>query len=215
MNDDDLLPKLRHLLPGVPDMTLTIVVSLVSHELGKLGGRPKKNNDLATGKPVTNPFPTGSEPDAKPSPAVPSGSGSLVLFSPDPVRQISQRSGSRDRGSDGRPVNAQAMVIELFCEEWQGEYGAPYIPTPADKSQVGRLLREFADTAAIFAFPWARTFRCYLEDKGKWAAEENRHALKTFCAGGLNKYRVKAGTEGLSQREVRGMAAAAAFAKGE
>lgn len=95
------------------------------------------------------------------------------------------------------------MVMGLFRGVWCEEYGEEYMPTAADRSQLGRLLRDFEDVAAIEAFPWLDVFRNYLADKSRWAAEEHRHSLKQFCSGGVNKYRTRAGTEGMSQREVR------------
>jgi hypothetical protein len=89
------------------------------------------------------------------------------------------------------------------------------MPTSADKSQVGRLLRQFKNTEAIDGFPWRAVFENYLADKSKWVAEEHRHSLKLFCDGGLNKYRTRAGTEGYSAKEVSGMNAARLFVEGK
>jgi hypothetical protein len=55
-------------------------------------------------------------------------------------------------------------------------------------------------------------FRRFVADPDQWLAEKMRHQLWCFCTqGGLNKYRTRARTAGMSEREIRGAQAAEAF----
>lgn len=108
---------------------------------------------------------------------------------------------------------SHSALLRLFSALWEERYCETYLATPADRSNLGRLLRgSFPNKAAIEAYPWEAAFRNYLADMGSWAAGEKRHSLTNFCTGGgLNKYRVNDPTLGFSQREVRSIQAGAKF----
>jgi hypothetical protein len=102
----------------------------------------------------------------------------------------------------GRAAGLFETTLASFCAAWAQRYRAAYEPTPADRNQLGHLLNGLSQDAAD-ALPEA--FRAYLRDNEKFVAEKMRHSLKHFCAeGGVNKYRVRAGTEGFSERDLRG-----------
>lgn len=207
---NELLNSLRDLLPGVPDSRLKVVIDVVSHGIGKLGGRPRKNTQL---EPVPNGLVTGSEPDTNGIPVGPSDliSGSVSGSGSD--LRISRSSGSGKGESDGRAGrNAHAFVASIFRDVWGKAYGEEYRPDAADRSQLGRMLREFKDVREIYDFPWREMFGNYLADQGQWAAEEHRHSLRIFCTGGgINKYRVRPKTNGFTQKELRGNVAGDLF----
>lgn len=112
----------------------------------------------------------------------------------------------------GLSAGSFSGLLRLFSAIWEERYCESYMPTPQDRSNLGRLLKGFRDKAAIEAYPWEATFRNYLLDMSPWAAGEKRHSLTNFCTGGgLNKYRVSDPTLGFSQREVRSIQAGAKF----
>lgn len=217
---NELLERLRYLLPGTPDACLHIVVDVVARALHRNGGRPAKMAENGV---------FARSPDRpKTTLVVPSDlrSGSSL-----PLFRNSEQSGSEsdlgnaqcDEGTTAlsvvvkKPKGANgllAWVSGLFVEAWSAEYGEKYLPSQADLSMLGRTLRTFGSAAEIEAFPWAAVFDSYLADKSRWVAEEHRHSMKQFCTGGVNKYRVAAGTEGFGDKEIRGMQAADAFVRG-
>lgn len=103
------------------------------------------------------------------------------------------------------------VALAAFCETWKARYGTSYQPTPADKNQLGRLVRN-TPKEALGEFP--RAFAAYLADSSPFVAQERRHDLAWFCtSGGFNKYRVQAPT--LSQKEARTAEALRQFVNGE
>lgn len=114
----------------------------------------------------------------------------------------------RPRGAAvATPGNPFRWAQEQFCSLWEEAYGAPYEPTPADLSQLGRLLRGLS-REAVLELP--RAYRGYLNDLSPFVAQEQRHSLRYFCtSGGFNKYRVEAPM--LSAREAKGSMAVRQF----
>ena len=89
-----------------------------------------------------------------------------------------------------RPTeNLHSRLLEDFARQWSAMYGHPYSPTPAEKSQLGRLLQSLPPADAD---DLPRRFANYLADSSRFVAEEMRHSLKHFCtSGGANKYAVR------------------------
>jgi hypothetical protein len=137
---------------------------------------------------------------------IPSGS-SLLPEDPEPSKSDPEKR-VRDE-SAGRRESLHAALLRRFCSLWAGCYGAPYKPAPKDKSQLGRLMRTLTvEEACELPMVW----RAYLGDHSRFVAGEQRHSLAYFCtSGGWNKYRVRARSAGMSDKEVRGAEGAAAF----
>ena len=116
--------------------------------------------------------------------------------------------------SGGKPaprVTPYWVALEQFCTIWGARYGVPYSPTPADKNQLGRLIRT-CNAEMLAALPVA--FRGYLQDLSPFVAQEMRHSLQFFCtSGGINKYRTNA--PAVSAKEARSAEAIRQFANGE
>lgn len=73
-----------------------------------------------------------------------------------------------------------------------------YKSTPADRSQLGRLLRSLTPEEAK---ELPDCFSRYVADGSHFVAGQKRHSLAWFCTdGGFNKYRTKARANG--QRDV-------------
>jgi hypothetical protein len=94
------------------------------------------------------------------------------------------------RGKPARPPSLFDELLGAFGNAWSKKYeNEPYTPTPADRSQLGRLLQALSpeQSAALPAL-----FLAYLGDDDPFVAEKQRHSLAFFCtSGGLNKYRTK------------------------
>jgi hypothetical protein len=108
----------------------------------------------------------------------------------------------------GGPGLVVASLLEqtlcAFKTEWEHRYHAEYVPSAADKSSLGRLLRDLPATV-IAQLP--ACFSRYLADEDPFIAGARRHDLWWFCAKGQgwNKYRVVAPV--LSGREATTLAA--------
>jgi uncharacterized protein YdaU (DUF1376 family) len=107
------------------------------------------------------------------------------------------------------PDDRSAPALVAFGDAWEGRYGQPYKPTFADRRELGNLLKGLEpDESALLP----ACFEAYVRDADKWLSETQRHSLAWFCAkGGFNKYRTRAGTEGLSERDLRGETAKREF----
>lgn len=126
------------------------------------------------------------------------------------VARVPAKRGRPDPGPSAGNVFPE--VLRAFTEAWERTYRQAYVVTAPDRSQLGRVLRDFPDATAIRAYPWRRAFENYLADLSKFTGEEKRHSLSWFCtSGGVNKYRTEAATVGMSDREVRGMQSSAKF----
>lgn len=144
----------------------------------------------------------------------------VVKASPGKTSQGKTRSEEQKgtpRGETARPPTLFDRLLEAFGNTWRAKYHEPYTPTPADRSQLGRLLQALKTPEESAALP--ALFDAYLRDDDPFVAEKQRHSLAYFCtSGGLNKYRTKppvsvprprAGSA--QQREANNAAAAAAF----
>jgi hypothetical protein len=91
------------------------------------------------------------------------------------------------------PVRAPNVFDQLlggFRQAWSAKYHEPYTPTPADRSQLGRLLQALKTPEDCTALP--ALFDAYLRDDDAFVVEKQRHSLAFFCtSGGLNKYRTQ------------------------
>jgi len=89
-----------------------------------------------------------------------------------------------------RDPNLFERILAMFCAKWQVVYGESYIPTPKDKAQLGRLIKQLpADHDTILGGCFDR----YLANRDPFIVEKIRHSLAYFCTdGGLNKYRTSA-----------------------
>lgn len=141
---------------------------------------------------------------------------SLDLFSGSADPRSGLEASERSRQCDG-PAAAAALVVAKqptlytrvltrFCIAWEVQYGKKYVPTPADKSQLGRLLSDFP---VELEEELCVSFSAYCSGLDKFEGEAHRHSLKWFCTnGGFNKYRTTPRTAGMSQRELNGANAA-------
>jgi hypothetical protein len=186
---------------GVTDTAAEIVIDLVlawSAEETREYERVKKRRQRVPGRPGTREV-SRDVPDS-PGTGVVSGSGSDLDLSfriPDPSKPIREDHGLMSRNPFGR-------ALAQFCGVWQGRYGVPYEPTPADRNQLGRLVRTLAGER-LHELPIA--FEAYLADLSPFVAQEMRHSLCHFCAaGGFNKYRAVAPI--LSRKEAATVASA-------
>lgn len=138
----------------------------------------------------------GVERDAQPGAELEAHVIRSAIVDPDP-----------DPGHSAGPFSRPfPHILRLFSAIWTERYCESYMATGADRSQLGRTLKDFPDKAAIAAYPWEAAFRAYLADMDGWEASKKRHSLVNFCTnGGVNKYRVKDPTAGYSQREIRSM----------
>lgn len=144
---------------------------------------------------------------------IPTSPGTVIS---DPIRSDLLRSGSGDLSGvleaksgeientmSGRPLTAFELAMQQFGAIWERRYGVPYEPTPADRNQLGRLLRGLK-REALARLPDA--FEAYLQDVSPFVCQEQRHNLRWFVtSGGFNKYRVVAPV--LSSKEARAVAA--------
>lgn len=140
-----------------------------------------------------------------------SGSSSSDLGSSGSSLQSDLRD-SNVMGPKGAPVKLTPywVVLGQFCEAWKARYGVNYQPTPADKNQLGRLVRS---TPREMLGEYPAAFERYIADSSPFVAQEQRHSLAWFCtSGGFNKYRAAATV--LSQREARNAEAVAQFVNG-
>lgn len=102
-------------------------------------------------------------------------------------------SGSEAEGEENRAARAPSSatfdwVLSAFRTAWQRRYGEEYIPTPAEKTSLGRILATLPPER-IAALPLC--FSRYLADQSRFLAEEKRHSLYWFLRDvGVNKYRV-------------------------
>jgi hypothetical protein len=86
--------------------------------------------------------------------------------------------------------NEHARLLEAFSAAWERTYRARYTPTPADKSQLGRLM---ASTPKDDLADLPARFERYLRDTDAFLVEKVRHSLAFFCTnGGANRYAVDA-----------------------
>jgi hypothetical protein len=130
-------------------------------------------------------------------------------FGPSKLTLSNSNTMSKSRGRDkvvvapaGQP-NAFTKALGQFCEIWRTRYGESYSPTPADRSQLGRLLSTLT-AGALEALP--KAFWRYLDDHDPYVAQSHGHSLCFFCSsGGFNKYRVEPLI--MSSKEARGHAA--------
>lgn len=110
-----------------------------------------------------------------------------------------------------RSPNAFESTLAELAAAWSAQYGTAYKPTPADRSQLGRLLRSLAPEEAA---ELPALYRSYLADNDPFIAEKHRHSISYFCAsGGVNKYRTTPRVAGTSQRDLGNAAAFAKFGK--
>lgn len=199
---DELKAKILEVIRrvGDTDMTAGIVIDLVLQWRAKRGGRHPGSQARQielheVGKPVCKPLPVGSDPDL-----VRSDQGSPDPSKPDP--KITNIMGRR-RGAAPDGDNLFGSTLARFCALWRQRYGVDYVPTAADRNQLGRLLHGLPPEHAR-ELPDA--FKNYLRDLSPFVAQEMRHCLRHFCAaGGFNKYRSAAPV--LTEREARTVAA--------
>lgn len=153
-----------------------IELKLQKHEAGLAGANArwsKKHPTSRKGKRVV------TDSIALRSECPPSGS-------PSPSGTKEEKKGPREAA---RPPNLFDKTVASFIETWRSKYHEPYTPTPADRSQLGRLLQPLSPEEAS-ALP--ALFEAYLRDDDAFVAEKKRHSLAWFCSdGGLNKYRTK------------------------
>jgi hypothetical protein len=138
--------------------------------------------------------------------------------SPGKTRQGKTRSEEGEgtpRGNPARPPSLFDRLLDAFGKAWSVKYEEPYTPTPADRSQLGRLLQALKTPEESAALP--ALFDAYLRDDDAFVAEKQRHSLAYFCtSGGLNKYRTRPpvsvprarGRSAAEQREANNAAAA-------
>lgn len=84
-------------------------------------------------------------------------------------------------------------MLEAFRETWAKKYGRPYVPTPADRSQLGRLLVSLKGEPDI-GLVLPAVFRAYVGDSSDPLFKRVCHPLALFCtSGGFNRYRSRPG----------------------
>jgi hypothetical protein len=92
-------------------------------------------------------------------------------------------------------------VSASFCASWGRFRKADYIVTPADKSQLGRLLQSLPPDA-VLRLP--AIFDRYCADLDQFVSEQG-HSLKYFCtSGAINKYGSTDRAQGMNQNERKG-----------
>jgi hypothetical protein len=181
------------------------------------------------GKPLC-PGPNDAEPDqgGGGTPPTDGGGGARSTDSRDPREPLASpsrltgtgttiRTRTETRAKGPRPPSLFDQLLDRFGQAWRAKYdNEPYTPTPADRSQLGRLLQALKTPEESAALP--ALFDAYLRDDDPFVAEKQRHSLAYFCtSGGLNKYRTRppavarprAGSA--QQREANNAAAAAKF----
>lgn len=80
-------------------------------------------------------------------------------------------------------------AMAVFCAAWRAAHGKAYVAMPADRSQLGRLLKNPLWLAEIGP-GWAETCRRYCADREDFVLRgSGQHSLKYLCTTGLNKYR--------------------------
>lgn len=129
--------------------------------------------------------------DANAIPEIPVGGrgGSvfgLSVSGSDPSPDLSQ---PIRQSSNTRSENLHSRLVAQFGKMWSAKYEAPYFPTPADKSQLGRLLQSLLPEA-VGLLP--RAWGNYLADNDQWIAQTRRHSLMEFCNQGISKYLTQA-----------------------
>lgn len=78
-------------------------------------------------------------------------------------------------------------MVAAFRQAWRAGYRREYQVTPADKSQLGRLLQSMAPEQAA---ELPEIFRRYLGDATPFVRSQG-HSLSYLCGGGrINAYRV-------------------------
>jgi hypothetical protein len=171
--------------------------------------RQRSFSELSTDVQRTfNETPAEPQPDFNSSPS-PSPSPSPSESTSPSTSQRGSRARARGTlapydGPSQLPANLYEQTLAAFAASWQDRYAAEYRPTPADKSQLGRLLSSL-DRDAAAALP--ELFARYLEDHEPFVAQKQRHSLTFFCtSGGVNKYAARPGIL-LSEKEARGVAA--------
>lgn len=112
------------------------------------------------------------------------------------------REGKESSNQPGKPVASLFETsLAAFASTWAARFGASYSPTPADKSQLGRLLNGL-DPQTIGELPVL--FGRYVEDPDPFLAKRS-HGLAYFCtSGGLNKYRAKSAPKQSGWGHMRG-----------
>lgn len=91
---------------------------------------------------------------------------------------------SRARRRARSPDPLYESVLEKHRTAWQARYRADYVATPADRSQLGRLIHAWGPARSA-ALPAA--IERYLADASPFLVHEVRHSLSFFCTQ-ANKY---------------------------
>jgi uncharacterized protein YdaU (DUF1376 family) len=133
--------------------------------------------------------------------------------SPSPSPSPAEIGSEGERSASRPPVPDRLFdwVLSAFRTTWHRRYGEEYIPTPAEKASLGRILATLPPER-IAALPLC--FSRYLADQGRFVAEEKRHSLSWFLRDdGVNKYRVQARPV-VSIKEARTAAALSRFVNG-
>lgn len=83
------------------------------------------------------------------------------------------------------PSSLYDTSIKAFGEIWHARYKQKYIPSPADRAQLGRLLNILGPESASLP----GLFMAYLADGEDFVVRQG-HSLKYFCAS-FNRYRAR------------------------
>lgn len=103
------------------------------------------------------------------------------------------------------PTKDQRYTFALgaFCEAWEAAHRAPYVPSPAECTQLHRLVGRLP---GVVADQLPAIFDRYLQDHDPFVAQTQCHSLLWFCSpksNAVNKYRAR--TSVMSVKEARTM----------
>jgi hypothetical protein len=164
-----------------------------------LAGWAKNQKIYKPGRHVVPPVEEGEDQESSPKEVKHTrrATDSGILRESDRADWDRERDRERDREEDspGGPGLVVASLFEqtlrAFKAEWEHRYHAEYVPSVADKSSLGRLLRDLP-TNIVAQLP--ACFANYLADEDPFIAGARRHDLTWFCGKGQgwNKYRVSA-----------------------
>ena len=221
MNVPGLVEKIRALMRSAgaigEDVAIGLIIDAVSADIARARSTAAAEAGMRGANARWHPNGTPLAPH-KGANGTPSGCSSPDLLSslssPPPIPEADpdpERAHTRSKGlakpaqhRQQTEANLHTRTLALFCTAWKAAYGQDYVPTPADKSQIGRLLNGLKG-AGVEPDELPGLFNRYLADVDTFVAEKHRHSLAWFCtSGGLNKYRVTVQSNGLSEREKRG-----------
>lgn len=183
----------------------------------KATGDPYPYAPAHTGNQGAAPVSTGT---GRPS----SSESGLSLFSESGTGDLEasernrQDHGPATRALVVRKPNLLFAVLEKFTAAWEAQHGAPYRPTPKDRSQLGRYLnpgagQEGPSPAEIEALPVV--FAAYVADQDEFLAKQG-WSLAYLLTHAVNKYRAQSAVgarSGYTPKDVKEAEGIAEFAR--